>query len=106
MSLKDKLDAFLKMKEELYEEHGIISVDNDVVRGLEVHISSSLADYLDLASEIGILIEARGIKDCEYPCKATFEKDGYTFFRLLTDDEKAQLEKLINEREAEGKINE
>lgn len=103
MTLKEKIDTVFKLKREL-EELGIIDCIDLVRHGKSVQVSGDdVNDFINLSN--GEAIEIYDRERDEYPYEATFKNGDYTFFVILNENEKTELEKLINEREAEEFIN-
>ena len=83
---------------EKYEEVVALYVDsNSVQLNFCDGLDENLDQFLDLADGRKIIFVDRG--DSDYPYKACFEVDEVTFFVLLEDGQREELEKLINERE-------
>ena len=103
MNLIEKIDTIFKLKKEL-EEAGIIDCIDLYKHGESVQLDSDNIDnFINLANGEKIKISERGSSD--YPYEAIFNDGGYTFFAILSEDKKIELEKLINEREAEESAN-
>lgn len=100
----EKIDTVFKLQKEL-DELGIIDCLDLVRHGKSVQVSGDdVNDFINLSN--GEAIEIYDRESDEYPYEATFKNGDYTFCVILSEDKKTELEKLINEREAEGKINE
>ena len=91
----EKIDTIFELKKEL-DGLGMIEFSSERKRGDSVHVFG-VNDFVALASDNPI--EIVDFNDEEYPFEATFECSGYTFFAILSEGEKEELEKLINERE-------
>lgn len=103
MTLKDKIDTVFKLEKEL-DELGIIDCLDLVRHGKSVQFGSyDIDNFINLSN--GEAIEIYDRESDEYPYEATFKNGDYTFFVILNEDEKTELEKLINESEADKFIN-
>ena len=85
-------------------------VVNLITNTKSVHLSfydgltDNLNQFVDLANGRKIIFEYR--EDSDYPYEAYFEVDKVSFFTLLLDGQKEELEGLIKEREVEVLTNE
>ena len=100
----EKIDTVFKLQKEL-DELGIIDCIDSVRHEKSVQVSSNdVNDFINLSN--GEAIEIYDRESDEYPYEAIFKNGDYTFFVILSEDEKTELEKLINERETDKFIDE
>ena len=100
----EKIDTVFKLQKEL-EELGIIDCIDLVRHGKSIQVAGGyVEDFINLAN--GKTIEIVDIDSDLYSHEATFKDGEYTFFVVLSEESKVELEKLINEREADKFISE
>ena len=103
MNLFSRVKAHVEDRQEIINEYeGVIAVRDDYV---QIYGVKSFFKYSNCAIPKGGKVEIKERESDHFDYEATFSVDGIKYLIVLTDAEKEELEKLINEREAEESTN-
>jgi len=101
MSLFSRVKALEDERKAIIREYeGVIGVRDDWVQIYDVK------SFLEYSNGKNVEITERRPNDLNLNYEATFRVEGIRYIIVLEDDEKEELEKLINEREADKFISE